>query len=55
MNPDVPKMNLEADVVAPAAGAVEVVLAEVEAEAGVVGILKLNIGALEVVLVVVFC
>lgn len=48
MNPDVPKTNLEADVVA--AGVVEVVL--VEAEAGIVGTLKLNVGGLEVLLVV---
>lgn len=51
MNADVPKTNLEeADVVA--AGVVEVVL--VEAEAGVVGTLKLNVGGLEVLLFV-FC
>lgn len=53
MNPDVPKKNLEAGVVV-AAGGVEVVVAEVEAEAGVVGILKLNVGAVAVLLAV-FC
>jgi hypothetical protein len=53
LNADVPKKNLEADVVG-AAGVVEVVFAEVEAEAGVVGTLKLNVGGLEVLLVV-FC
>ena len=46
---DVPKVNLGVVVVA-AAGVVEVMLVEVETEAGVVGILKLN-----VVLLVVFC
>lgn len=50
MNAEVPKVNLGADVVA-AAGLVEVVLAEMEAEAGVVGTLKLNVGALEVLVV----
>ena len=47
---DVPKVNLGVDVVA-AVGVVEVTLAEVETDAGVVGILKLN---MEVPLVV-FC
>ena len=46
----VPKVNLGVDVVAPA-GVVEVRLAEVETDAGVVGILKLNVE----VLLVVFC
>ena len=44
MNADVPKVNLGAGIGA-AAGVVEVVLAE--AEAGVVGNLKLNVGALD--------
>lgn len=47
MNEDDPKENLGVDAVA-AAGVVDPVLAEVEAEAGVVGILKLNVGALVV-------
>lgn len=51
LNADVPKINLEVDVVAAVGGVVEVMLAGVETEAVVVGILKLNI---EVVLVV-FC
>ena len=48
MNADVPKTNLEVDVVV-AVGVVEAALADVEAEAGVVGILKLNIDVLSVV------
>jgi len=39
---DVPNVNLGVDVVA-ALGVVEVMLAEVETDAGVVGILKLNV------------
>lgn len=50
LSADVPKINLGVDVVA-AAGVVEVTLAGVETEAGVVGILKLNVE----VLLVVFC
>ena len=45
---DVPKINLGVDVVA-AVGVVEVMLAEVETEAGVVGILKLKAEVLLVV------